>query len=303
MTNVPNTPDPTPITCPRNTPWCVRHDDQLNFCWSKDVQHLDMVLNLCNGTTTGEPKIFGLEDGPEVITLGAAESLERALAEFRAMAGLTTPTKQPIPVPMTTQHASWCVDHDKLGDFCWSQPIEAAGLELYLANSDQHIQVVGLNDPSMPDVLGMEDVVALTEALRRFQDLAVAEDTPSMCSRFTWCALVGDPDHDDECASLVHQARDLAGELWSVYLQCSAQRDVVQLCIDGRVRGVPMSGRIPATDALAVVSTFHNARESMLGLWATVESVRGYDAVKGLLTTAVEAPRTGSGPQNVGSQL
>lgn len=89
MSNVEHTPDPT-TDCPRRTPWCARHDHELNFCWSVDVPHNGMTLNLCNGTTTGEPKILGLDDQGATLDPAEAESLQSALATLRALAALPT---------------------------------------------------------------------------------------------------------------------------------------------------------------------------------------------------------------------
>lgn len=282
MSNVEHTPDAT-NPCPRRTPWCARHDHDLNFCWSVDVHHAGMILNLCNGTLTGEPKIFGLDDPRESFTLPEAESLEHALARLRALAALPQ-LPEPTPVADTRAHQPWCVDHD--GGVCFGELFDVAGLRLQLAHSDGYTHVVGLDDPGMPDVLPMGDVAVLTAVLERLQAAAADDTAPPACSRYHWCVLAGDPDHATECASLVHHARDIHDQQWAMYLRATVGAGLVELAIDGLSNGVPLSGRIPASVVGTVAQVFHHDREAMLGVFAAASSVAGVDTLRGLARAA-----------------
>lgn len=265
-------------TCPRRTPWCARHDHELNFCWSVDVHHAHMVLNLCNGTISGEPKIFGLDEPRESFTLPEAKSLQAALGRLQALAALP---QLPDPAPAGDQHHTpWCVDHD--GDVCFGELFNVAGLQLQLAHSDGHTHVVGLDDAHMPDVLPMGDVAVLTAVLERLTATASTSTTPATCARFDWCSLAEDPDHATECASLVHHTRDLTGEQWAMYLRCSAGTDLVELAIDGRAHRVPMSGRVPVTLLDGLLAAAVEEREGLLGVLAAGETVAGHRTLVGL---------------------
>lgn len=286
MSNVEHAPDATP-NCPRNTPWCVRHESRggLNHCWTADYDVHGYSLAATNGTTTGEIKVYGLDDGPGPLTFADIADITAVVNELRALTSTPTSAAPEQAAPATTVHQPWCVIHDPEGGFCWSEVVIVAGVDLQLENSTGTTRVFGLNDSRLPDAMSLEDTALLASTLQRLHAQAAQNvDTTPTCSRYSWCASAADDDHNIQCASLEYRVRDLHGELWVMYLRSPADTvDLVEVCVDGRAHGVPMSGAAVAHHALAAVSALHHDREAMLGLFQAVETVGGYEMVLDLL--------------------
>jgi hypothetical protein len=48
--------------CPSGTSWCVVHEADGDYCWSRTIQVREAGIAMSNGTITGRPKVWGLDE-------------------------------------------------------------------------------------------------------------------------------------------------------------------------------------------------------------------------------------------------